>query len=167
MHCCAVLTTTAACMTLIIMCTVVVIVHTYTPQCMPTNNQWSPPFLYRSVMESFLTPTSCTPSTITPSSPLTRTSDHVKSAALAAGLTSTQGPVQLLTFSSQLNCDDFNLLEAPPQVLSTLSKGERYACVKNASTYTGKVTNVGVWCSVFSYYVTHAMSPSGVSCVRV
>lgn len=76
-------------------------------------------------MESFLTPTSRPPPITTPSSPLTRTSDQVKAAAQAAGLTSTQGPVQLLKFSSQLNCDDYKLLEVPPQVLSSLSKGEK------------------------------------------
>ncbi len=81
--------------------------------------------MHRSLMESFLTPTSLTSPTSTPSTSLTRTAEQVRGAAQAAGLTSTQGPVQLLRFSPMLNTEDYKLLEVPPQVLSSLSNGKR------------------------------------------
>ncbi len=92
-------------------------------------------------MESFLTPTCHAPPTTPPSSPLIRTSDQVKSAAQAAGLANTEGPVQLLKFSSKLNYDDYKLLEVPPQVISSLSKGERFVDVGFHVASSGYIGN--------------------------
>ena len=61
-----------------------------------------------------------------PLSPLTRTAEQVSKAAQTAGLTNTRGPVQLLQFSSSLNSDEIKLLETPPDVLTSLSKGQTY-----------------------------------------
>ena len=54
-----------------------------------------------------------------------RTADQVSLSAMAAGLTDTTGPIQLLHFCHQLNLDEIKLLEVPRDVLQALKQGDK------------------------------------------
>ena len=53
-----------------------------------------------------------------------RTREEVVETAKAAGLTATEGPVQVLKFTEQLNSDDVKLFELPSELLTTLEAGD-------------------------------------------
>lgn len=53
-----------------------------------------------------------------------RSEEEVVETARAAGLTATKGPVQVLSFTDQLNSDDLKLFELPSELLTTLEAGD-------------------------------------------
>ena len=54
-----------------------------------------------------------------------RTEEEVTRAAEAAGLTGSEGSVQLLHFSSQLHSEEIRIMEVPKPVLEALRSGEK------------------------------------------
>ena len=56
---------------------------------------------------------------------LQQSAEQVEASAKAAGLAQSCGPIQLLNFSSQLNCEEVKLLEIPHEVLSAVKSGQK------------------------------------------